>query len=371
MPAATSAPPNCAGCKMPILEGGMITFGDASSRYHERCFVCNSCSTSLSTGTAVHAHANKPYCGACWTAKFAERCGECSQPFAGKQRVIAFNGKKLHTTCFVCNKCGECLGDGSRKYVSHADDAYCSPCYADAFGPKCGACGQPLGEGKYIVHKGRKLHRQCFACAACKTSLAGGTHYEKDGKIYCEADYTWLFGVVCSICSARLLTWLTAPTGEHYCRHHERDSPPCHGCGRLVGKASGGSDLSDGRVACRECAATAVHSLEAATSWYRLVRSFLASRGVPGLPDAGGVRLVLCDRSELLARNGRHLATAHHAHKCPVGLTSAEELQTVNAGSGKSRGSKPEAAPHCHPTAGSNRRPPNSRIKPEATQLQD
>ena len=44
----------------------------------------------------VHVHGQKPYCKACWTSKFAERCGAFSQPFVGRERVVLFEGRKLH-----------------------------------------------------------------------------------------------------------------------------------------------------------------------------------------------------------------------------------------------------------------------------------
>ena len=39
-------------------------------------------------------------------------------------------------------------------------------------------------------------------------------HYERDGNLYgCAEDYKNHFGMVCAVCDARLLKWLTCPTG--------------------------------------------------------------------------------------------------------------------------------------------------------------
>lgn len=324
----------CAACAQPIVSGGVITFGDGNTKYHEACFRCGACQIALGVGgRAIHSKNNRPYCAKCWTAKFAERCGKCARPFEGQERIIIspIDGSKLHPECFRCaGPCGQPFPDG--KFVKHGDAAYCSACYADAFGPKCSKCRLPIGNGvdaKYVVHRGKKLHRHCFACAACNKTLAGTEHYERDGQLYCAEDYKNAFGAVCALCNARLLTWIACPTGEVYCRKHEGEAPPCHGCGRLVGKGSGGHDLADGRVACKQCASTAVWSLDDAKHWYVRVRKFLTRIGLANLPDADAVKLQLCDRSQLLARNRRHLGPAHHTEKCPVGLTSAEELQTV------------------------------------------
>ena len=283
---------------------------------------------------SVHANSGRPYCGGCWTARFAERCDSCKRPFGPKARVVIFGDAKLHPECFRCS--GPCGRELDGKFMKHGEKPYCATCYANAFSPRCGGCGLPIfadGE-RYVVHKGRKFHRKCFCCAACGVSLAGGEHYERDGQTYCSTDFKRLFGEQCTLCGERLLTWLVAPSGEVYCRKHEGD-PPCHGCGRLVGGKKGGVDLNDGRVSCPQCALSAVETLAEASEWYGKVRSFLTSRGVARLPEASEVHLQLCERSTLLSRNSMHLSHAHHAHKCPIGLTSAEELSTVQSGSGR------------------------------------
>ena len=125
--------------------------------------------------------------------------------------------------------------------------------------------------------------------------------------------------------------WLAVPTGESYCRSHEGVAPPCHACGRLVDPTlaggRGGIDLADGRVSCKQCAATAITSLEHAKPLLRDVRAFLISLGLRGLPDASQINLVLLERSELLARNGFQ-KSSHRHQKCPLGLTCAMETTT-------------------------------------------
>lgn len=332
--------PACAGCKRVITEGGYITFQGLT--YHERCFCCDGCRTTLlpadsklASGQGVHSHSGRPYCGACWTSRFAERCGACNNPFESRERVIVLNEQKLHPACFRCaGSCGVCLGE-TTKYILKHDLPYCATCHADAFGARCDECHKLLGTEKYVQHKGRKVHRQCFTCHACAAPLALAEHYEREGKLYCADDYRRHFGVVCALCDERLLKWITGPTGETYCPRHEKDSPACHGCGRLVPSGSGGVDLSDGRVSCRACAATAVCSLDDARAWYGRVRDFLVGKlGVAPLPEAESVHLNLVERSELLARSHGHLSAAHRQHKCPVGLTSAEELVTTRVAYG-------------------------------------
>ena len=345
----------CAACRKPLLQGSIITLNGAT--YHAACFCCTACRSSLlpadnKTG-GVHMNGGKPFCGKCWTDKFAERCSACRQPFSSRQQVVLFDGHKLHPHCFKCSgTCGQPIG--SAKFMRQGDKAYCTACHTAAFSPKCGVCKQPIeGGSRFIVHKGRKLHPSCFSCVECGVALGGNgnagsgaaEHYERDGAVYCADDYRRRFGEECAICRARLLSWIVTDAGDTYCQKHEKDSPPCHGCGKLVAPNSGGTDLSDGRVSCKECSRTAVHSQSHAYRLLNEVRTFLNSRGLHNLPENADLNLELLERSELLARNGcggSHTTgrqptyiSSHRQVQCPLGLTQAEETTTVLSGSGR------------------------------------
>jgi len=64
----------------------------------------------------------------------------------------------------------------------------------------CGICKTPLGLRRIMVED-KKLHPECFSCAACKKKLEGGTFFTQDEKLYCEDDFWNLFGVKCDQCS--------------------------------------------------------------------------------------------------------------------------------------------------------------------------
>lgn len=340
----------CHACRSPITAGGIISFD--SVKYHADCFRCQICSASLAPSShgkspGVHLDPSKrPMCVGCWTKNFAERCAACRIPFDSKQQIVLFDGKKLHVNCFRCSgPCGQVLGDGAQKGENrkfHRQDGkpYCANCHTELFAPRCAACARPIEAGtRYMVHKGKKLHPACFCCAECGSALDGAEHYERDGAVYCAADYRNRFGQECAICKQRLLSWIATEAGETYCAKHEKDSPPCHGCGRLVAPGSGGTDLADGRVSCASCSATAIHSEDDARRILHEVRRFFVDRGVD-VPPADAITLELCERSQLLARNGTgggHGGTggapafisSHRYQQCPLGLTCAEETTTT------------------------------------------
>ena len=58
--------------------------------------------------------------------------------------MIAFEGKKMHPSCFRCSgPCGEPLPG---KFMKGTTDGkpYCSTCYANAFAPRCDKCNKPI-----------------------------------------------------------------------------------------------------------------------------------------------------------------------------------------------------------------------------------
>lgn len=203
----------CGRCRQPIREGSIITLAGVS--YHEKCFGCSACSAPLAAAEGgVHTKDGKPFCARCWTDRFAERCGVCNHPFLPKQRVVVFNGKRMHPTCFVCaGRCGTCLGnERGSKFLQQDGLPYCNACYTTKFLPKCGICSQPIEGGtRYVIHKGAKIHPSCFCCVECGMVLGGGQtpHYERDGLPYCAADYAKKFGETCALCSTKLLSWIT------------------------------------------------------------------------------------------------------------------------------------------------------------------
>ena len=360
--------PICRGCGKLVAGERAVTLPHAGT-YHASCFACGLCkgallpssdpeSTRNRASQTVRMHRGTPVCERCWTDRCVERCAKCRQPFAPKERIALFAGTKLHTECFKC--AGPCSSILDGKYVCEGDVPYCPACHGRLFGPKCTQCAQPIEAGaKFVVHKGRKLHPGCFCCAECGVSLGtgGGGHYEREGLVYCAEHFRMKFGPPCTLCSRRLLNWMTAPTGEVYCREHEGRVPQCHACGRLVGGAGGGGgsdahgggagsggvvdggrgvDLPDGRTACSRCDATAVHTLSEARGLAERVRTFLMAEGLGGLPELDELQLAVLERSDILSRRaaGAREGSFHLEHRCPIGITCAAETATVQGGAG-------------------------------------
>ena len=196
-------------------------------KYHSECFRCAGCRTSLlssidakSGGGGVLVKDGCVYCLGCHTERFAERCGKCANVFQPKQRVVVFEGLRMHPECFVCaGPCGHSLGMSGCQHIVERGKPYCTSCHTAAFGLKCAKCGLPLADGTgastpYVTLKGSKLHPSCFCCSECGVVLSAAGHYEKHGQPYCADHFRLRFGQACMLCGERLLTWHTGPGEE-------------------------------------------------------------------------------------------------------------------------------------------------------------
>ena len=95
------------------------------------------------------------------------------------------------------------------------------------------------GEDCFTTREGARYHPKCFRCCECDVELRdnGGrqaAYYERDGQIFCPADFRIRYGQECVVCAAKLLIWHTRG-GHAYCPHHDQQClPACHSCNRLL-----------------------------------------------------------------------------------------------------------------------------------------
>ncbi len=57
--------------------------------WHEACFLCNKCRTSL-VDKQFGSKADRIYCGACYDAQFATRCDGCGDVFRAGEVVCTY-----------------------------------------------------------------------------------------------------------------------------------------------------------------------------------------------------------------------------------------------------------------------------------------
>ena len=152
--------------------------------FHQRCFVCKTCRTPLSSSFAFAN--NALYCKPCHKAAHLPSCGRCQTPIESRS-VRALN-KEWHEACWTCTTCASPF-DGA-PYFTLEDAPYCQKHYEALLAMICAACGKVIRSGPSVQVAAGKFHVACFTCSMCGSKLPRGTQFE-DTKI----------GALCTACS--------------------------------------------------------------------------------------------------------------------------------------------------------------------------
>ncbi|XP_069356663.1 LIM domain kinase 1 isoform X2 [Maniola hyperantus] len=86
----------------------------------------------------------------------------------------------------------------------------------------CASCLNDIGDEDYVSALGQDWHKDCFRCSDCDAQLTTW-YFEKDGMLFCQADYWARFGDNCQQCR-QVITGPVMAAGEH--RFH----PECFAC---------------------------------------------------------------------------------------------------------------------------------------------
>lgn len=219
--------------------------------WHEVCFVCSKCRTSL-VDKQFGSKADRIYCGPCYDAQFATRCDGCGDVFRAGMKKMEYKTRQWHEKCFVCCTCKQPIG--TKSFIPKEHDIYCAKCYEDKFATKCIKCNKVITQGG-VTYRNDPWHRECFTCTHCTKSLAGQRFTSRDDKPYCAECFGELFSKRCTACSKPI----TGKGGfgntkfiafEKLAWHYE-----CFICGMcqesMVGK---GFIQDEGAIICPECA---------------------------------------------------------------------------------------------------------------------
>jgi len=165
--------------------------------WHEACFVCSKCRTSL-VDKQFGSKADRIYCGPCYDAQFATRCDGCGDVFRAGMKKMEYKTRQWHEKCFVCCVCKNPIG--TKSFIPKEHDIYCAKCYEDKFATKCIKCNKVITQGG-VTYRNDPWHRECFTCTHCTKSLAGQRFTSRDDKPYCAECFGELLSKRCTACS--------------------------------------------------------------------------------------------------------------------------------------------------------------------------
>ncbi|XP_026109422.1 PDZ and LIM domain protein 5-like isoform X2 [Carassius auratus] len=111
--------PTCFRCQQKIL-GEVINA--LKQTWHVNCFLCTSCQQPISNNT-FHLEDGRPYCETDYYTLFGTSCHGCDFPIEAGDKFVEALGFTWHDTCFVCTVCSTSLE--GQTFFSKKDKPLC------------------------------------------------------------------------------------------------------------------------------------------------------------------------------------------------------------------------------------------------------
>uniref|UniRef100_A0A452GP34 LIM zinc-binding domain-containing protein n=1 Tax=Gopherus agassizii TaxID=38772 RepID=A0A452GP34_9SAUR len=133
----------CIECKKPIgADAKELHF---KNRYwHDNCFRCFKCYTSLVNEPFMLKENNKVWCSSCSSTEGANKCKGCFKAIIAGDQNVEYKKSFWHKECFTCSQCKQVIGTGS--FFPKGDDIYCVSCHEHKFAKLCFKCKKGLEE---------------------------------------------------------------------------------------------------------------------------------------------------------------------------------------------------------------------------------
>ncbi|KAG1706989.1 Four and a half LIM domains protein 2 [Nymphon striatum] len=102
-------------------------------------FLCNKCRVSL-VDKPFGSKSEKVYCANCYDAAFATRCDGCGEIFRAGTKKMEYKGRQWHEKCFCCCVCRTTIG--TKSFIPRENEIFCTGCYEDKFATRCIKCNK-------------------------------------------------------------------------------------------------------------------------------------------------------------------------------------------------------------------------------------
>jgi len=142
-------------------------------------------------------------------------CSGCRKPVTGE--AIHALGRSYHPEHFMCSTCGKGIGTGS--FYEREGQPQCDKCYQAVFCKRCANCKLPI-TSQLVTALGQPWHPKCFVCAVCKSSFAGGSFYEREGRPYCNNCFNIALNALCRRCNNPVYDNVVNALGTTWHAHH-------------------------------------------------------------------------------------------------------------------------------------------------------
>ena len=179
--------PICYFCKNPIY-GPCIIINN--NPIHKECFKCNECNVEINQEDNNYKNKNNSLiCYKCFIKQTGTKCNSCMEVI--ERDGVTFADKDYHQHCYKCDKCNVQLIRMKKTLTDREGQSlFCEPCFVKNFSPKCNKCKElimPYRPG--CIFEENNFHRECFACARCRKTLADKKFFKAGTIFICENCY--------------------------------------------------------------------------------------------------------------------------------------------------------------------------------------
>ncbi|RMC19688.1 hypothetical protein DUI87_03252 [Hirundo rustica rustica] len=238
----------CAECKKPIgADSKELHF---KNRYwHDNCFCCFKCYTSLVNESFMLRENNKVWCSNCTAAEDALRCKSCFKPIIAGDQNVEYKKMVWHKDCFTCSQCKQVIGSGS--FFPKGDEFYCVSCHEHKFAKTCAKCKNPITSGG-LTYQEQPWHSECFICSNCKKQLGGKRFTTVEDQFYCVECYKGCVAKKCAGCKNPITGFGRGTSVVNY--EDESWHDYCFKCTKCArGLANKRFVCHNGKIYCAEC----------------------------------------------------------------------------------------------------------------------
>ncbi|KAF9151290.1 hypothetical protein BG015_006856 [Linnemannia schmuckeri] len=223
---ATASRHPCQGCQYEIrpLDSDQSIKMDRVGDFHAECFKCTRCRKVLDSARHAHEFEGRPYCDKDYS-RMVERekekeklriqrrrlptCAGCDGSIHSDETTVYALGQTWHDHHLQCSHCHKPIvqpsnGNGQPGHVEKNGRVYCFADFADLFLPKCRGCNKPVEKEAVSAQDGKlkgKWHTACFGCHTCQRPFPDKSFYVFGDAPYCRRHYHKMNKSLCKTCN--------------------------------------------------------------------------------------------------------------------------------------------------------------------------
>ncbi|KAG0278632.1 hypothetical protein BGZ95_003536 [Linnemannia exigua] len=222
----------CQGCQYDIRPSeslGSITM-DRVGEFHAGCFKCTRCRKLLDSERLAHEFEGRPYCDKDYSRMVEKErekeklriqrrrlptCAGCDGSIHADETTVYALGQTWHDRHLQCYHCRKPIpqplpsaasSTGTQPQRGHIEKngrVYCSADYASLFQTKCRGCNKPVEKEAVSAQDGKlkgKWHTACFGCHTCHRPFPDKSFYVFGDAPYCRRHYHKMNNSLCKTC---------------------------------------------------------------------------------------------------------------------------------------------------------------------------